>query len=267
MIILSGDFISVIKSLQEFINIIFASRQDILFFDREKALMIRKCIGEYIASLYKNNNKQRSLTSNIMNIKEKSISLDPTSTLFSTVILFLSTTLVDLSFNKNIKTIVKKASKPLNIKKSYVQVLKLNISSNIEDVLQVKKAFSTLLADKVGKMLKVKNSRKDKKKPKINMTTKELSRKKVIIPITELSTELIISSVHIHISNINKCLKNSKLDIIVDFIYLTNNGIIITTNKPANMFDLATIKIFLKNIDNINSDLIEDSRTTRNKII
>ena len=78
--------------------------------------------------------------------------------------------------------------------------------------------FPALLANEVGKMLKVKNSSVGNKKPKINMTTKGPSRREVIIPITKVNAELIINSAHIHISNVNKCLKNSKLDIIADFI-------------------------------------------------
>ena len=128
---------------------------------------------------------------------------------------------------------------------------------NVEDVLQVKEAFSSLSADKVGKMLKVKNSGKGNKKSKINMMTRGLSKKEVIIPIAKINIELIINLAHIHISNINKCLKNSKSDIIADFIHVTNNEIIITMNKPANMLNLSTIKKYLKNIKNVNLDLIE----------
>jgi len=83
-------------------------------------------------------------------------------------------------------------------------------------------------------MLKVKNSSKSNSKPKINMMTRGLSRKEIIIPMAKMNAELIINLAHIHISNVNKCLKNSKSDIIVDFIHVTNNGIIITINKPAN---------------------------------
>jgi len=123
--------------------------------------------------------------------------------------------------------------------------------------LRVKKAFPSLSADEVEKMLKAKNSRVGNKKPKINMTTRGLSRKEVIISIAKSNAELIINLAHTHISNINKCLTNSKSDIVADFIQITNNGIIITTNKPANMLDLSTIEKFLKNIDNVNLDLIE----------
>ena len=80
------------------------------------------------------------------------------------------------------------------------------------------------------------------------MMTRELSRKEVIIPMAKHIAELIINSVHTHITNVNKCLKNSKLDIVADFIYITNNGIVITTNKPANNLNLSTIEKYLKSI-------------------
>ena len=89
-------------------------------------------------------------------------------------------------------------------------------------------------------------------KPKLNMTTRGPSRKKVIIPMTKLNTELIMKLAHKHIANINECLKNSNSDIIADFICLSNNGIIITMNHPANVTELSRIKNFLKKIDNIN---------------
>ena len=67
-------------------------------------------------------------------------------------------------------------------------------------------------------MLKTKNSGMDNKKLKINMTTRELSRREVIISMTKVNAELIVNSAYIHISNINNCLKNAKSDIIADFI-------------------------------------------------
>ena len=45
--------------------------------------------------------------------------------------------------NKNVKSTTKKNSKPLNLKKSYVQTSKSNLS-RIEDIVQVKEVFSTL---------------------------------------------------------------------------------------------------------------------------
>ena len=68
--------------------------------------------------------------------------------------------IVPTSLNNNVKTVIKKVPKPLNIKKSYAQALKSNILCNIKDVLRVKEAFPTLSADKVRKILKVKSSSK-----------------------------------------------------------------------------------------------------------
>jgi len=133
----------------------------------------------------------------------------------------------------------------------------MNISSNIEDVLRVKETFPSLSADEVGKILKVKNSSESKKKLKLSMMTRGPSRKEVIIPIAKLNAELIVKSAHIHITNLNECLKNSKADIIADFICMSNNGIIITTNCPTSLSELSRIEDFLKKIDNINLDSIK----------
>ena len=161
--------------------------------------------------------------------------------------------------------IEKKATKPMIIKKSYVQASKANISMSIEDVIRVKEVFSSLSADEVGKMLKAKNSSGGLKKPKINMMTKEQSRREVIIPMTKTNAELIINSAHIHTSNINKYLKNSKSDTFADFIQLNVNGIIITTNKPASNLDLSTIEKYLKSIQNVNLDSIESPHLPKSK--
>ena len=112
----------------------------------------------------------------------------------------------------------KKAPKPTITKKSYMQASKANILLSIENVIWVKKVFPTLSADEVGKMLKAKNSGGGTKKSKINMTTRGQSRRDVIISITKANAELIINSAHIHVSNVNKCLKNSKSDTFADFI-------------------------------------------------
>jgi len=130
----------------------------------------------------------------------------------------------------------------------------------------VKEAFPSLLANEVGKMLKAKNSSGGLKKPKINMMTKEQSRREVIIPMTKTNAELIVNSAHIHTSNVNKCLKNSKSDTFADFIQLNINGIIITTNKPTSNLNLSTIEKYLKFIQNVNLDSIESPRLPKSKL-
>jgi len=137
--------------------------------------------------------------------------------------------------------------------------------SSIEDIIWVKEVFPTLSADEVGKMLKAKNSGRSMKKPKINMTTREQSRREVIIPMTKANAELIVNSAHIHVSNVNKCLKNSKSDTFADFIRFNINGIIITTNKLASDLNLSTIEKYLKNVQNVNLDSIESPCLLKSK--
>ena len=117
----------------------------------------------------------------------------------------------------------------------------------------------------MGKVLKIRNSGKGSKKSRINMITREPSRKEVIIPMAKHIAELIINSAHTYITNINKCLKNSKSDIVAGFIHIINNGIIITTNKPANDLNLSTIEKYLKSIQNVDSDSIESPHLPKSK--
>ena len=166
--------------------------------------------------------------------------------------------------NKNIESTAKKDPKSSNLKKFYTQASKSNLSC-IEDIVRVKEAFSALSVNEVGKVLKIKNSGGDNRKPKINMMTRGLSRKEVIIPMAKHIAELIVNSAHIHITNINKCLRNSKSDIIADFIRSTNNRIIITTSKPANDLNLATIEKYLKSIQNVDSNSIKSPHLPKSK--
>jgi len=73
----------------------------------------------------------------------------------------------------------------------------------VEDILYIKKAFSTLLANKVERIIKVKNSSKEQKKPKIDMIMKGPSRKQVINLMTKLNAEVIVNSAIQIITNIN----------------------------------------------------------------
>ena len=70
------------------------------------------------------------------------------------------------------------------------------------------------------------------------MTTKEPSRKQIIIPMNNKSKLQFIKNLSSHIANINRILKNIKSKIIADFNRVENSGIIITTNKVAAPLDL-----------------------------
>ena len=194
--------------------------------------------------------------------KPPSLVVAPSNTTSSPGIPLLLLSLV----NKPKNIVNKKTSVQANVKKSYMQASKANISPRVEDILCIKDTFPELSADNVGRIIKVMNSNERHKKPIINITIQGPLRKQIIISMAKLKTELIINSASSNITNINKYLKNTKSDIIADFIHLTNDGVIITTNKPANMSDLSIIKKYMKNINNINSDNIDCLHLPKSKL-
>ena len=184
-----GNFVDIVKNIWSLINSIYESKWDLLIFDREKRLSLNKCITNYFVirsndDINNKSTKESSPSSQNPNPMPKIIPLP------SVMLLSLA---IPSSDNK-VNFINKKAPKPSNIKKSYVQTLKANILPNVEDILQIKEVFPTLSANKVTKMIKAKNSSKGQKKPKISMITKEPSRKQIIIPMAKLNAKLIINS-------------------------------------------------------------------------
>ena len=54
--VISNNFVSVVvKNLWNLFDTVFTSKWDVLLFDREKALTIRKCVGTNFTSLFKEN--------------------------------------------------------------------------------------------------------------------------------------------------------------------------------------------------------------------
>jgi len=70
------------------------------------------------------------------------------------------------------------------------------------------------------------------------MTTKSLSRKQIIVSMSNNNKTKFITSFSIHITNINNALKNIKSDVREDFVRMDQYGIIIMMNKIAFMSDL-----------------------------
>ena len=249
----------VVEKLWRLIDIIYAAKWDSVPFSKDKNLTIRKCVGDHIVLYYTQNQPSTELSNTTkMNTPPPlpSAEVAPSPS--------VNTPRAPPPPNKNVESTTKKDSVPSNLKKSYAQASKSNLS-RIEDIVRVKEVFPALSADEVGKVLKIKNSGGNNKKPKINMTTRGPSRKEVIILMAKNIAELIVNSAHTHITNINKCLRNAKSDIVADFIRITNNGIVITTSKLANDLNLTTIENYLKSIQNIDSNSIESPCLPKSK--
>ena len=116
--------------------------------------------------------------------------------------------------------------------------------------------FPNLQANKIENIQKI--IRDDgKPKPKINMTTKGLSRKQVIVLMSNDNKISFMKYSSIYVTNLNRNLKNIKLDIIVNFICQETSGITIITNKVASTSDLQTIENYMKNANHIESVGVE----------
>ena len=106
----SREYIPIVKGLYDLINMTFYSEWNHLIFDMEKSLTINKSV----ACFYK-----KPLTSNINKLVKSITLLAPIATLSSVATPPTTSSVISPSI-KNSENIVKKASKPSNVKKSYV---------------------------------------------------------------------------------------------------------------------------------------------------
>ena len=68
-----------------------------------------------------------------------------------------------------------------------------------------------------------------------------------------------------HIININRALKNIKLEVMANFIYMEKISLVITTNKVVNDSNLQTIEKYVKNSYNINMGNIDSLKLPQSK--
>ena len=120
----------------------------------------------------------------------------------------------------------------------------------------LKDTFLKLSVNKVNEINNVINKLSQKSKPKLNITIRELSRKQIIIPIDTNNTDRIIVSSNMHVTNINRLLKDIMLEISIDFIWANNKDIIITTNKIAVTSDLNVVEKYIKDLNDVDSSNI-----------
>ena len=112
---------------------------------------------------------------------------------------------------KNIKPV--SVTKPTQ--KLYVQASKQSTSTS--EVIKIKNTFLALGAKKIDQIQNIVNGNS---KPKlcIQMTTKGLSRKQIITLISSNNTVKFMKNSSLYVTNINRSLRNVKLEVLVDFI-------------------------------------------------
>ena len=60
-----------------------------------------------------------------------------------------------------------------------------------------------------------------------------------------------------YITNINRVLKNIKLEVMADFIHMEKSGLVITTNKVASNLNLQNIEKYMNNLYSIDTNNVE----------
>ena len=132
-------------------------------------------------------------------------------------------------------------------------------------MLKIKESFLALNTNQIERVNNIVKGN-PKPKPHIQMTTKEPSRKQIIIPMSNDNNNSFIKNSAFHIANINRLLRNAKSDIVVDFIRSNPIGIVIVTNKVASMSDLQIISQYIKKSENINELQVEEPRLSQSKL-
>ena len=89
------------------------------------------------------------------------------------------------------------------------------------------------------------------------MTIEGLSRKQVIVLMSKVNIDNILTSANEYITNINRALKNVKSNILVDFIYPDKLEITIVSNLVASQLNLLVMERYVKSINNVSSDDVQ----------
>jgi len=119
-------------------------------------------------------------------------------------------------------------------------------------VLKIKKLFPALNVKEIDQVNNIIKGNL-KPKPHIQMTTKEPSRKQIIVPMSSDNNNYFMKNSVTHVVNINKLLKNTKSEVLVDYICSDPLGISIVTNKVSLQSNLQIIDQYVKNSEDINT--------------
>ena len=137
-------------------------------------------------------------------------------------------------------------------------------NTSMSDVIKIKETFPSIGAKKINQINNIVNE-SSKPKPRIQMTTKGLSRKQVIISMGNDNIVKFMKNSSIHVTNLNKNLQNAKSEVLVDFICSNPLGITVVTNKVSLLLDLLIIKNYVKNSENIDSSQIDTPHLPQSK--
>ena len=104
-------------------------------------------------------------------------------------------------------------------------------------VFKIKEVFPSISANKIYQISNIVKGT-TKVIPRIQMTMKGPLKKHVIIPMSNKNNVKFIKNSFIYVTNINRSLRNTKSEVLVDFIQSDPLGIIVVTNKVSLQSDM-----------------------------
>jgi len=113
---------------------------------------------------------------------------------------------------------------------TYIQTL----SGNVKEILKIKENFPQLSFKKIKDIYKMINEI-GRPKSCINIITKNLLCKQIIISMDNKNISKFIVFSSEHITNLNCTLKNIKSDIFINFIYTNHHSLIVISNKVVRV--------------------------------
>jgi len=211
------DFNSIGKAIWNFISLVDYANWDSLYADKQSNSLRRKIAAKFTPKIQPTTGK---------NSKE-------INKLYSAIIERIPPPIPTKS-QKEVKIISKffKSNKLANTTKQlprlYTQASKQNI--NTSEVIKIKEMFLSIGTKKIDQ---INNIIKDtsKLKPRIQMTMKGSSRKHIIIPMSNDNNMKFMKNSSMHVTNINRVLRNVKSEVLVDFIRSNPLSITAVTNK------------------------------------
>ena len=141
-----------------------------------------------------------------------------------------------------------------NKTKFYAQASKQIAST--ADIIKIKETFPSIGVKEIDQINNIVRG-PSKSKPCIQMTTKDPSRKQIIIPMVKDNIDKFIKNSLIYVTNLNRNLRNTMSEVLVDFIRSDLLGIIVVTNKVSLNSNLLIIEKYVKNLENIDSTQVE----------
>jgi len=232
------DFYGMGKVVWNFISSVYQANWDFLYANKQSNSLRKKIVAKFTPKIQPTTNKNKIIDKlTLVNIERIS---PPISVKSQKEVNQIS------KYFKNIKP----ANNTKQPQKLYAQALKQNIS--MSEVIKIKEAFSTIGTNKIEQINNIIKSN-TKAKPHIQMMMKEPSRKHIIIFMSSENNMKFMKNSSIHVTNINKSLRNAKSEVLVNFIWSDPLEITVVTNKISLQLDLQIIEQYVKNADDIDA--------------